>query len=133
MSFITLLTIRQPWASLVVHGHKPVENRVWRTNYRGVLYIHAGTKPHGVKAEEIERKFNVVIKRPLLYRGIIGRVNLVDVVRNHNSPWFEGPYGWVLEAAEPLPFIPLPGRLMLFQLPLSSLSAEARSIIGPTY
>ena len=29
------ITIKQPWASLIVHGIKDIENRTWRTNYRG--------------------------------------------------------------------------------------------------
>lgn len=29
------LTIKQPWASLIVHGIKDIENRTWRTDYRG--------------------------------------------------------------------------------------------------
>jgi hypothetical protein len=36
------LSIRQPWAWLIVHGFKPVENRDWATDYRGPLAIHAG-------------------------------------------------------------------------------------------
>ena len=35
------LSIRQPWAWLIVHGHKDVENREWATDYRGPLLIHA--------------------------------------------------------------------------------------------
>jgi hypothetical protein len=36
------LTIRQPWASLIIAGIKDVENRTWSTGYRGELVIHAG-------------------------------------------------------------------------------------------
>src|SRR5438045_8559495 len=36
------LSIRQPWAWLIVNGHKPVENRSWSTKYTGKLLIHAG-------------------------------------------------------------------------------------------
>jgi hypothetical protein len=42
------LTIRQPWAWLIVHGHKDLENRTWCTSYRGPLLIHAaGTMAPG--------------------------------------------------------------------------------------
>ena len=37
-----LLTLRQPWAWLVVFGGKDVENRSWTTEYRGPILIHAG-------------------------------------------------------------------------------------------
>lgn len=36
-----VISIREPWASLIVHGYKEYEFRTWKTNYRGPLYIHA--------------------------------------------------------------------------------------------
>jgi hypothetical protein len=39
-----VLTVRQPWASLIVSGIKDVENRSKATNYRGRIGIHAGQK-----------------------------------------------------------------------------------------
>ena len=47
-----VLTMWQPWASLVVHGLKRAEGRPWLTDYRGELWIHAGGKP--VNQEEIK-------------------------------------------------------------------------------
>ena len=38
------ITIRQPWAELIVRGDKDVENRSWRTRHRGPLLIHAGAR-----------------------------------------------------------------------------------------
>ena len=37
------LTIKQPWASLIINGHKQYEIRSWKTSYRGKILIHAGT------------------------------------------------------------------------------------------
>lgn len=39
-----VLSIRQPWASLIVWNFKDIENRNWKTNYRGPLLIHASSK-----------------------------------------------------------------------------------------
>ena len=39
---VKALSIRQPWAWLVVHGYKDVENRSWSTGFRGRVLIHAG-------------------------------------------------------------------------------------------
>ena len=36
------LTIKQPWAALIVDGHKKYEFRSWKTKYRGKILIHAG-------------------------------------------------------------------------------------------
>lgn len=38
------LTLYQPWASLIAHGHKAIETRSWYTYYRGEIAIHAGLK-----------------------------------------------------------------------------------------
>ena len=37
-----VLTIRQPWASLIMNGYKKFEFRSWSTKYRGAILIHAG-------------------------------------------------------------------------------------------
>jgi hypothetical protein len=36
-----ILSVRQPWASLIVNGFKDVENRTWPTRYRGRILVHA--------------------------------------------------------------------------------------------
>jgi hypothetical protein len=41
---LNTLSIRQPWATYVVYGIKPIENRSWTTDYRGPLLIHASAK-----------------------------------------------------------------------------------------
>ena len=38
------LSIMQPWAWLIVNGHKAIENRTWRCHVRGPILIHAGKK-----------------------------------------------------------------------------------------
>jgi len=38
---IAVLTVRQPWATLLAHGLKKFETRSWRTIYRGPIAIHA--------------------------------------------------------------------------------------------
>ena len=37
-----VLTLKQPWATLVAEGIKKYEFRTWKTNYRGKILIHAG-------------------------------------------------------------------------------------------
>ncbi len=43
-----ILSIRQPWAWLIVNGYKDIENRTWSTRFRGKVLIHAGK--NGMKA-----------------------------------------------------------------------------------
>ena len=32
-----VLTIREPWVSLIINGYKKYEFRSWKTNYRGKI------------------------------------------------------------------------------------------------
>ncbi len=47
-----ILTLKQPWATLVAEGIKKYEFRSWKTNYRGKVLIHAGA---GVDKKEMEK------------------------------------------------------------------------------
>ncbi|CAN7322182.1 ASCH domain-containing protein [Variovorax sp. LjRoot84] len=120
------LSIRQPWAWLIVHGHKDIENRTWRTRQRGTILVHASqamtrreyqdvvmflvtslpaaTRPHLPAFEAIE------------CGGIVGQVDIVDCVTDSNSPWYMGATGFVLANAEPLPYRPFKGALGFFEV-----------------
>lgn len=124
MSEILCLSVRQPWASLIVLGLKDVENRTWTTKYRGPLLIHASLRPDfdargpfTLTRDEIEA---------LPRGGIIGEVELVDCVTSSSSPWFEGPAGLVLRRPRVLPLFPCRGRLGLFQVPPEQSAGRAR-------
>ncbi len=41
MITMKILSIRQPWASLIVNGYKEYEFRSWNTKFRGEFLIHA--------------------------------------------------------------------------------------------
>jgi hypothetical protein len=113
------LSIRQPYAWLIVAGHKPVENRTWTVTHRGPLLIHASRKMHPTPVAEIERKYAISIPRDQLqFGGIIGRVELVDIVTRSDSKWFSGPFGWILRDARPLAFHPCTGAQTLFDVHL---------------
>lgn len=112
------LTIRQPFALLIVDGIKPIENRTWSTNYRGPLLIHAARKPQDIPISMIEARHRISIDRTRLkFSGIIGRVELVDVVTTHESAWFDGPFGFVLEKPRILKFRPMRGFQGFFDVP----------------
>lgn len=93
------LTIKQPFASLIAHGIKDIENRTWRTNHRGRIYIHAGADPkvfsRNISDEQLTicRKALAKGKLPhvdmLPLSAIIGEVDIVDCVINHPSIWAE--------------------------------------------
>jgi len=124
------LSVRQPWAQLIVDGHKDVENRTWRTGHRGPILIHAGLRLEKDAAEyyaEQARQNDVPWPETLLKGGIIGVVELVDCVASHPSEWYDpDSIAWVLANASPLPFLPWKGRLGLFDVPDEVLAEHFR-------
>jgi ASCH domain len=118
------LSVRQPWAHFIVRGYKPVENRQWWTQYRGPLLIHAAKGMTKFEYEDcmelaaaIARFTAIEIPLPAFEElergGIAGRADLVACVSDHDSPWFSGKFGFVLQNAKPLPFVPYKGQLRI--------------------
>ncbi|WP_289006101.1 ASCH domain-containing protein [uncultured Parabacteroides sp.] len=103
------LSIKQPWASLIAHGIKDIENRTWRTNYRGCILIHASasySKNFKVDFtdEQMKLSYSTIAKECMLgnfpFGTIIGSVEVVDCVQNHPSIWAEKEvWNWVLANA----------------------------------
>lgn len=111
------LSVRQPHAHRIFHCGKDIENRTWATKHRGPLLIHAGTTFDNdavLDRREEELWKSGAMPRDCLY----GVVNVVDCVRESDSPWYFGPIGWRLENPVPLKWvIPFKGRLGLFDVP----------------
>ena len=79
-----VLTIKQPWATLIMQGYKRFEFRSWQTKYRGDLLIHAGK---GIDKEAIKR-LEKYLPEELPTGKILGKVTLVDCIKM--SPEFKG-------------------------------------------
>ena len=95
-----VLTVRQPWASLIVAGIKDIENRSWSTKYRGKLGIHAGMR---VDMEALEEHGHLLGDQPVPRGALIGSVTLVDCIQGSKSPWADrGLWHWVLRDARTL-------------------------------
>lgn len=125
------LSIRQPWAWAIINAGKDIENRSWSTKVRGRVLIHASaTLPYREYAD-----FYNAIRDPenplcdatmcsgglpayeaLQRGGVVGEAEIVDCVDRSASPWFFGPFGFLLRNARPLPFRPLKGRLGFFEV-----------------
>ena len=112
------ISIRQPWAWLIVNGYKDIENRVWSTNVRGPVLIHAGQSKSDTTAEAlafIKRKYHVAdLPDAFETGGIVGIAEITGCVQRHRSKWFQGPYGWLITNASRLPFKPVKGHLKFF-------------------
>ena len=118
LGHLKAISIRQPWAWLVANGHKEIENRIWATHIRGPVLIHAGLSMSDFTVYEldsIKKEYRVKVPLKLHTGGIVGVAEIVDCVEKHRSKWFDGPYGWVLANARPLPFRSCLGKLKFFE------------------
>lgn len=140
------LSLKQPWATLIVgktldpsQAIKPIENRTWKSSYRGGLLIHASKTWDEEGAQWICGNFpmfNGLIRHSRHPNGyIVGKVDMVDCVTEHNSPWFFGPYGFVFR--NPIEFygeesIPYKGKLGIFEIKEKEIIAKVRRLLKKT-
>ena len=106
-----VLTIRQPWATLIMQGDKEFEFRSWKTNYRGDLLIHSGK----VIDKDAMQRLAGYISNDIPIGKILGKVTLVDCIkcddnfraryiRENNDIYaksiFKGEYAWMMKNME---------------------------------
>ena len=112
-----VLSIREPYASLIMTKKKRIETRSWKTSYRGELYIHASLAKLTKETKEDKELMELVKDTPLNYGKIICKCRLVDCVymtkefveeikKNKQEylcgDYQEGRFAWILEDVEPL-------------------------------
>lgn len=107
------LSIKQPWAWLIVNGFKDIENRTWQTSFRGLVLIHAG-KNHDGEPDDWNWP-EIPEPERFDYGGIVGEAEIVDCISSSRSPWWNGPFGFVIRNARPLSFQPCRGMLGFFE------------------
>lgn len=118
---IKVITLIQPWATLIALGEKKIETRSWKTKYRGDLLIHAGKKIDKEICESYPYK-SILAKHGYDYTNlptgvILAKCNLKDCLEIHNNEdsailedntiingneyyfgfYDEGRYAWILD------------------------------------
>lgn len=125
-SGVRALTICQPWAWAIIEGHKPYENRDWKTDYTGPLVIHAG-KSLGWMREGTAflRAQGLEVPADFELGKILGVVDMVGWVRpaetkgadGKPNPYAFGPYCHEYrnprKLAVPIPYV---GRQSMFSV-----------------
>jgi Flp pilus assembly protein TadD len=118
------MSVRQPYAWLIVIGEKSVENKSRSFSYRGRLLIHSSSNRWDFDDFKSDHPDVKLERSWIVFGAIIGCVDLVDVVKMspalESDPWAGGPVCFMLENAvwfaEP---IPCSGQVGLFNLPAS--------------
>lgn len=73
------LSIKEPWASLVVDGYKTIEVRTWSTGFRGWLAVHASSKPvAGWLQWMLEEHHEKIPALGYAFGAVIGAVRVID-------------------------------------------------------
>ena len=127
------LSVRQPWVDAIFRLGKNVENRSWRTNYRGPLLIHARKN---LDCEACSRFNSLAGRAPseeFVTGAIIGIVDLTDVMADSERKWADADsWNWLLANARLLAKpIPCAGKTGIFEveIPLRAVQ-EARASEG---
>ena len=107
-----VLSLTEPYATLIKKGIKTIETRSWKTNYRGTLYIHASSTRIPKEYKENKELMSLVDINDLNYGNIICSCDLVDCVemtdelikeiqKNKNEyisgVYANGRYAWILK------------------------------------
>ena len=122
-----VITIKQPWASLIAEGLKKYEFRTWNTKYRGDILIHAG-KSIDKKAVERFKEYNLeyptgcIIAKATLTDSIYVDDDFVKEVGPTNPNVYKGiierenweGYGFKLENVKKIDPIYINGKLSLW-------------------
>lgn len=129
---VVALSVQQPWAWLIVHGWKDVENRTRRTAHRGPTFIHAARRQDKRGDRFIRHRFPEIPLPPLhalLIGQIVGQASITDCVRPHPSRWYaEGQWAYPLEGAKPMLPIGARGMLGFWTVPEPTRALIARII-----
>lgn len=121
-----VISIQEPYATLIVKGHKKIETRSWKTNYRGELYIHTSSS---IYKGNIDNTYKYINKDDLSFGYIIGKCRLVDCVlmteefinKIKNTKEYElgiyevGRYAWILEDIVSIDKIKTKGKLNIWE------------------
>ena len=127
-----VLSLTEPYATLIKNGVKTIETRSWKTSYRGKLYIHASSTKIPKKYRDDKELMNLVNINELNFGNIICSCELVDCIEMADDfieeikknrveyicgVYEKGRYAWILDNIEVLDKpIPAKGRLGIWTI-----------------
>jgi hypothetical protein len=131
------ISVRQPWADLIIQGKKTLDLRTRKINYRGPIAIHASQIIENEACERFELN-----PKLLTVGAVIGVVQLVDIFEmeearyidnaNHHlshRSYREGLFGWQFEEPKELPKpIMFRGRQGVFNVPDDLMNGSPKTM-----
>ena len=124
-----VISIKEPFATLIKNGYKKIETRSWKTNYRGEIFIHASGKSLAKEFINNNYVIKLINNINMNYGNIICKAKLVDCVymdelflnsikknkMEYNLGLYEiGRYAWIFEDVEPIYPIRVNGKLNIW-------------------
>ena len=124
-----VISIKEPFTTLITNGTKKIETRSWKTNYRGELFIHASGKSLAKEFLTNDYVVDLIKDLDMNYGNIICRCNLVDCIymdeeflehikqnpTEYNVGEYKlGRYAWIIKDIEPIYPIPTKGQLNIW-------------------
>lgn len=123
-----VLSLKEPFATLIKNNKKYIETRSWKTNYRGEIYIHASQTKIGKSIDGRDELKKLVSNDEMNYGNIICKCQLIDCIemteeyinkikteayQQYICGQYEvGRFAWILQNIEPLKApIPAKGQL----------------------
>jgi hypothetical protein len=118
------LSLKQPWAELLLQGKKTIETRTWNTAFRGPFLIHASKQVDAKAMEEFGFTH-------LPTGCIVGKAELIDVkpyytreafeadTKHHEVryfDWLRPRYGFIVRNVQRCKPVPMKGKLNFFEV-----------------
>ena len=142
-----VLSIKEPYCSLIAYKNKRIETRSWGTNYRGPIYLHASASRIPKEYRENKELMELASDIDMHYGCIICKAQLVDCVKmdeefiekvkaNHDEYaagfYNAGRYAWILEDVQVVKPLKAKGHLGIWNLDTEyKIWPEYLDLFGP--
>ena len=134
------ITVKLPWAWLLIHSTKDIENRNWFNKHKGKTAIHCSkTIERGeyeaakqfIQENGLEVQIPSIEALKPLAGKIIGTVEIVGCVNQSESCWFVGRFGFVCRSPKSLPNpVVISGALGFWEIPAKEGQMVEMQIAG---
>lgn len=114
------ISIKQPWANLILSGEKTIETRTWATDYRGELLLVSSLKPDIHPAGMAICVVDLVECRPMVFAD-------EEAAR---CAMYPNAYSWVLKNLRPIVWFPVRGQLKIYDVPVEGKIIYKKSRIS---